>query len=56
MEVIVTDAQGQQHVSGRFCGAHNPPDLKTMQRDVDIIFQSSFTKHYQGEQGPFSAE
>ncbi|OUC47750.1 putative CUB domain protein [Trichinella nativa] len=51
VEVIIIDRQNVQHISGRYCGNKKPPDFKTMQRSVDIIFQSSFSKHFQGFSG-----
>ncbi|KRY20866.1 CUB domain-containing protein 2, partial [Trichinella patagoniensis] len=53
VEVIIIDRQNVQHISGRYCGNKKPPDFKTMQRSVDIIFQSSFSKHFQGFSGVF---
>lgn len=54
VEVIVIDYHNVQHVSGRYCGINKPPDFKTMQQAVDIIFQSSYTKHYQGFNGTYT--
>ncbi|VDO98125.1 unnamed protein product [Soboliphyme baturini] len=53
VEVIVLDYKDVQHISGRYCGNKKPPDFKTMQRSVDIIFQSSFSKHFQGFSGTY---
>ncbi|KHJ48758.1 CUB domain protein, partial [Trichuris suis] len=51
VEVIVIDRQNVQHISGRYCGSRKPPDFRTMQQSVDVIFQSSFSKHFQGFSG-----
>lgn len=53
VEVIVIDYYNVQHVHGRYCGDVAPPNFTTMQYALDIIFQSSVTKHHQGFRGTY---